>query len=157
MDCDRYSLFWCGECFYLHVVPSQTCGNYASHPPPMAWHSLVGQGVFTVKATRSHPDTPHTEGLLWRGDQPVAETTTLQHTTLISDRHASGGIRTHSPSKQAAVDPRASAGTGWNLYRRSNNSFHTSTTDTVYSLHRVTCVPTHIPHLTPPLRKTLCT
>jgi len=32
-------------------------------------------------------DTPHSVGLLWTNDQPVVETSTWQHTTLIRDRH----------------------------------------------------------------------
>jgi len=32
-------------------------------------------------------DTPHSLQLLWMGDQPVAETSTWQHTTLTTDRH----------------------------------------------------------------------
>ena len=29
-----------------------------------------------VEASRSHSDTPHSVGLLWMSDQPVAETST---------------------------------------------------------------------------------
>jgi hypothetical protein len=32
-------------------------------------------------------DTPRSVGLLWTSDQPVAETSTWQHTTLTRDRH----------------------------------------------------------------------
>jgi hypothetical protein len=32
-------------------------------------------------------DTPHSVGLLWTRDQPIAETSTWQHTTLTRDRH----------------------------------------------------------------------
>jgi len=39
-------------------------------------------------------------------DQPVAETSTWQHTTLTIDIHALGGIRTHNPCRRAAADPR---------------------------------------------------
>jgi hypothetical protein len=38
-------------------------------------------------ASRSHSDTPHSVGLLWTSDQPDAETSTWQHTTLTSDKH----------------------------------------------------------------------
>jgi hypothetical protein len=38
-------------------------------------------------ASRSHPfDTQHSVGILWTSDQPEAETSTWQHTTLIRDR-----------------------------------------------------------------------
>jgi len=35
----------------------------------------------------AHSDTPHSVGLLWTSDQPDAETSTRQHTTLTTDRH----------------------------------------------------------------------
>jgi len=59
----------------------------------------VGQDLLTVEASRSHSDTPHSVGLLWTGDRPVAQTSTGQHTTLTSmprwesnpqSQHASG-------------------------------------------------------------------
>ena len=49
---------------------------------------------------------PYSVGLFWTSDQLVAETSTRQHTTLNTDIHATGGIRTHNPSKRAAADPR---------------------------------------------------
>jgi hypothetical protein len=52
----------------------------------------------------SHPDTPHSE-FLWTSDRPVAEASTWQHPSLTTDIHASGGIRTRSPNKQAAANP----------------------------------------------------
>jgi hypothetical protein len=55
----------------------------------------------------SHLDTPHLVGLLWTSDQPDAETSTWQHTTLTRDRLPfPGGIRTHNPSKRATANPR---------------------------------------------------
>jgi hypothetical protein len=44
--------------------------------------------------------------ILWTSDQPVAETSTWQHTTLTTDIHPPGGIRTRNPSKRGAADPR---------------------------------------------------
>ena len=52
----------------------------------MAQQPLVGQDLI-IKASRSHSDTPHSVGLLWTSDQPVAETSTWQHTPLTRDRH----------------------------------------------------------------------
>jgi len=46
----------------------------------------VGQNLI-CKASSSHSDTPHSAGLLWTSDRPVAETSTRQHTTLTTDRH----------------------------------------------------------------------
>ena len=51
----------------------------------MAQQPPVGQGLLIVEASRSRSDTPHSVGLLWTSDQPVAETSTLQHTTLTRD------------------------------------------------------------------------
>jgi hypothetical protein len=42
----------------------------------MAQQPLVGQGLPIVKTSRSHSDTPHSVRLLWRSDQPDAETCT---------------------------------------------------------------------------------
>jgi hypothetical protein len=74
----------------------------------MALQPLGGLGLLIIEASRSHTlDTPHSVELLWTRDQPVAETSTWQHTTLTkTDIHAPGGIQTHNPSKRAAVDPR---------------------------------------------------
>jgi len=75
----------------------------------MAQQTLVDQGLLTVEASRSHSDTPHSARILWTSDQPVAETFTLQHTTLHSQAthiHVPGGIRTHNPSNRGAADPR---------------------------------------------------
>ena len=41
----------------------------------MVQQPVVGQGLI-IKASRSHCDTPHSVGLLWTSDQPVAETST---------------------------------------------------------------------------------
>jgi hypothetical protein len=48
---------------------------------------LVGLGLLIVEASPSRPDTPHSVGLLWTSDQPVAETSTWQHATLTRDGH----------------------------------------------------------------------
>ena len=66
----------------------------------MAQHRLVGHGFLTVEASRSHSDSVR---ILLAIDQLDTETSTWQHTTLTTDIHATGGIRTHNPSKQAAT------------------------------------------------------
>ena len=38
--------------------------------------SPVGLGFLIVKVSTSHSDTPHSVGLLWTSDRPVAETST---------------------------------------------------------------------------------
>jgi hypothetical protein len=43
---------------------------------PIVQQPLVGHGLLITEASRSHSDTPHSTGLLWTGDQPIAETCT---------------------------------------------------------------------------------
>ena len=51
--------------------------------------------------------SPHSVGLLWTSDRPVAETPILQHTKVKGDRHPYFfGIRNRNLSMRAAVDPR---------------------------------------------------
>jgi len=40
---------------------------------PMVQQPLVGLGLLTVNAVRSHSDTPHSVGLLWTSDRSDAE------------------------------------------------------------------------------------
>ena len=61
----------------------------------------VGKGVLIIEASRSHPDTSQLVGLLWTNDQPDAENSTWQHTSLTH-----GWIRTRNHSKRAAAVPR---------------------------------------------------
>jgi hypothetical protein len=42
--------------------------------------TLVGIRLLIVEVTRSHSNTPHSVGLHWTSDGPVAETSTWQHT-----------------------------------------------------------------------------
>jgi len=78
----------------------------------------LGQDLLIIEASRSHSDTPHSVGLLWTSDQPDAETSTWQHTTLSRDIHVSGGIRTRNSNKQAAADSRLRQRGHWD---RQNN------------------------------------
>jgi len=67
---------------------------------------LVSQDLFIMEASSSHTNTPLSVGLLWTSDQPDAETSTSQHTTLTRDNfRAPGGIRTRNSSKRGAADP----------------------------------------------------
>ena len=65
-----------------------------------------GQGLLIIEDSRSHPDTSHSVGLLWMSDQLDAETSTWQHTTLPTDIHSPGGIRTQNSIQLAAADQR---------------------------------------------------
>ena len=63
--------------------------------PPVA-HDLL---IFDV----SNSDTPHSVGLLWTSDRPIAEISDNKHSV---GRHPyPGGIRTLNPSKRAAAGP----------------------------------------------------
>jgi hypothetical protein len=54
------------------------------------------------EASRSHSDAPHSVGLLWTSDQPVAETCNWQHTTHIRDRHTCPRGDSNPQSQQAS-------------------------------------------------------
>jgi len=57
---------------------------------------LLGEGLLVIEASRSY-----SVGLLWASDQPVAQTYTVQHTTLTRDRHPCP-IRISNPQSQEA-------------------------------------------------------
>jgi hypothetical protein len=66
----------------------------------MAKLLLVGQGLLIIEALWSHSDTLRSVGLLWTSDQPDAETSAWQHTTLRRTHiHTSGGVRNRNPSE----------------------------------------------------------
>jgi len=70
-------------------------------------HTYIHAYTYTyIHITHTYMHTPNSVGILWTSDQPVAETSTWQHTTRTEDRHALSGIRTRSPSKRAAADLR---------------------------------------------------
>jgi len=62
--------------------------------------TLVGINLPTVEVSRSHSDTPHSIGLLWKSERPVGETSTWQYTLLTRDIDAPGGIPTRSLSNE---------------------------------------------------------
>ena len=43
---------------------------------PVALQSLVGQGLLTIEASRSHSDLPYSVGLPWTSDKADAQTST---------------------------------------------------------------------------------
>jgi len=61
-----------------------------------------GPCLLINKASRSHSDTPHTVGLLCTSDQPDAETSTWQHTTLTRDRHSCPRWDSNPQSRKAS-------------------------------------------------------
>jgi len=86
----------------------------------MAQQPLLGQDLLIIEASRSHCNTPHSVGLLWTSDQPVAETSTWQHTALTRKRHV-WSRRNSSPQPQQASSrktyalDRAATGIGLSL------------------------------------------
>jgi hypothetical protein len=79
----------------------ETCpiGPGSPHFFPMVKHAPVGQGLLILSHGETCPSGPgsphfwdftitrHSVGPLWTSDQPDAETSTWQHTTLTRDRH----------------------------------------------------------------------
>ena len=72
----------------------------------MVREPLVGQGLLIIEASGSHTDTPHSVGLLWTSDRPVADLLLTHSTHKRQTSMFSSEIWTHSPSKQASADPR---------------------------------------------------
>jgi len=68
----------------------------------MAQKPPVGHGLLIVKDAWSLSDTPYLVGLLWMSDQPDAETSTWQHTTLIRDRLSCPKWDSNPQSQQAS-------------------------------------------------------
>jgi hypothetical protein len=69
---------------------------------PVAQQALFGQGPLIIEASRSHPDTHQTRlGPLWTSDQPDAETSTWQHTTLTRQRRSYRRRDSNPQSQQA--------------------------------------------------------
>jgi hypothetical protein len=66
----------------------------------VAQQPLVGQGLLINEASRSHSGTPHAVGLLWTSDQPEAETSTWQHTTLKKRQTSPEGFEPAIPTSE---------------------------------------------------------
>jgi hypothetical protein len=74
--------------------------------------------VYFLLITLRH--TSQSVWLLWKGDQPVAETSTWQNKhSQETNIHAPGGVRNHDPSKRSAAD-RAATGIGHDWYTNWN-------------------------------------
>ena len=81
-----------------------SCGAAAQRGP---W--LPHSGGFLI----THNEASQSVGLLWTSDQLVAETCTWQHTTLKTNIHAPGGIRTQYLSRRTATDLRLRPRAHW--------------------------------------------
>jgi len=99
----------------------------------MAQQPLVGQCFIIIKSSRSV--TPHSEGILRTSDQPDAQISTWQHTTLTTDIYDTDRIRTRNPSNSAAADPHFWPHSHWdrlrdkdlgalNRLQKFNSTFH---------------------------------
>jgi len=81
----------------------------------------VGQGLLIYEVFWiTHNDAPQSVGLLWTSDHLVSETSTWQHTTLTTNIHARGGIRTHNLSRLVAADLRLIPRGHWVIYYYNN-------------------------------------
>jgi len=58
--------------------------------------------TFTRFLDHTRLEAPQLVGLLWTSDQPDAETSTRQHTTLPTDRHPCSRLDTNPQSQQAS-------------------------------------------------------
>jgi hypothetical protein len=115
---DKVRKHQCGQ--MVPVLNSETFGMYSGgfflgggDSPPVG-HDLIHE------VSRSHNDAPQSVGLLWTSAELVAETSTWQHTTLTTDIHASGGIRTHNLSWRAAADRAATVTGHRNMLHQTN-------------------------------------
>jgi hypothetical protein len=84
--------------------------------------AIVGPALLLIpEVSRSNSHIPHSAGLLWTSDRPIAETSTWKHTQHSQKRglHASDGIRTCNPANerpQTHALGRAATGIGFQLH-----------------------------------------
>jgi len=101
---------------------------------------LAKQRVTTliIDASRSHSDTPHSIGLLWTSDQPVAENSTWQQTTLTTNRH-SQQTDTHNKqhSQQTDTHNKQTLTTN-NTHNKQHSQQTTLTTHNTHNRHPCT-------------------
>jgi hypothetical protein len=105
---ETYHLPKCSSFLFNHSVQSRSRNGLITYPllfyyfvrllvyfPGVTTHYVC---IFTARLRAlassfsrgfliTHNDAPQSVGLLWTSDQLVAETSTLQHTTLATDRH----------------------------------------------------------------------
>jgi len=61
--------------------------------------ALVGLGFLIVDFSRSNSDTPHSIGLLWKNDGPIAKTSDKTHNNQ-RDIHTPGGFEPEIPASE---------------------------------------------------------
>jgi hypothetical protein len=81
----------------------------------MARQPQWGLGFLIVEVSRSHSDTPHSVGLLWRSDRPVAETSdnTNSQETVMSPAGFEFSISEGERPQTHAVDRAATGIVRW--------------------------------------------
>ena len=73
-------------------------------------------------ATLSHSDKPHLVGLLWTGDEAIAENSDDTEQPQETNFHVPGGIRTRNPSKRALADPSRRLRRLWDRHKRKKSN-----------------------------------
>jgi hypothetical protein len=89
-----------------NILPSTYIGFFTGKQ-----HPLMRQGPLIMEYSPSHLDTPHSVGLLWTSDQPGAETSTWQHTTLTTTMFLAGFKPTISAGERPLTHALKSAAT----------------------------------------------
>jgi len=80
----------------ISFTENLTCAFVVAEAFFIVQQPLVDQDLLIIGVSLSHSDTSHSVGLLWTCDQPDAQTSTWQHTTLAGERYLypPGEIRT---------------------------------------------------------------
>jgi hypothetical protein len=84
-----------------------------------------------MEASRPHSDTPHSLGLPWTSDEPVAETSTWQHSQETDIHTPPVGFEPTIPASerpQTHALERAATGIGRLIHRLYNSSVETPIT-----------------------------
>ena len=104
----------------------------------------MGLGLL-YELLRSHSDTPHSVGLLWTGDRPVAETPTWQHTTPARERERHPCPQQDSnPQSQQASGRRPTPETARPLVSAQDRSTKSNLFEQSHLSWRVTAILTTI-------------
>ena len=103
----------CHEKYKLNEILVRVFFIWRNSPPPS------GPGSLIIELSRSHTQRHPTSG---RTPLDVAEACTWYHTTLTTDIHAAGGIRTRNLTRRAAIDRPATL-TGISFFTRGIFSY----------------------------------
>ena len=111
---------------FLHICRLSPASQQQDVPH---WGNIspVGQGLLIIEASRSHPDTPQSVGLLCTNDQPDLTThnSHKRQTSVYSVK-----FRTRDPSKRRAANPSLKARNQWGLaYCDKRDQFTVQMTD----------------------------